>query len=74
MITFVVNCKVLAGRRQNCQVYAGRSKKICKVFLGRHSRDSERRRRHYSDAGARSPEGFSAYGRKETADLSPAPI
>jgi hypothetical protein len=37
MITFVMNCKVLAGRRQNCQVYAGRSSKFCKVFLGRDS-------------------------------------
>jgi hypothetical protein len=34
MITFVVNCKAMAGRKQNCQVHAGRSKKICKEILG----------------------------------------
>jgi hypothetical protein len=38
MITFVVNCKAIAGRRQNGQVYAGRSNNFCKVFLGRHSK------------------------------------
>jgi hypothetical protein len=34
MITFVANCKAMAGRKQNCQVYAGRSKKICKEISG----------------------------------------
>jgi hypothetical protein len=38
MSTFVANCKAIAGRTSNCQVMAGRSKKICKVFLGRDIR------------------------------------
>jgi hypothetical protein len=35
MINFVSNCKGIAGRKQNCQGYAGRRTKNCKVFLGR---------------------------------------
>lgn len=35
MSTFVANCKAIAGRTSNCQVMTGRSKKFCKVFLGR---------------------------------------
>jgi hypothetical protein len=34
MITFAVNCEVVAGRKQNCQAHAGRSKKICKEISG----------------------------------------
>jgi hypothetical protein len=37
MITSVVNCKAMAGRRQNCQVHAGRSEKICEEILGRNT-------------------------------------
>jgi transposase InsO family protein len=31
-ITFAMNCNAIAGRRQKCQVYAGRSSKFRKVF------------------------------------------
>jgi len=34
-ITFVKNCKVLAGLNQKCKVLAGLNQKKCKVFLGR---------------------------------------
>jgi hypothetical protein len=37
IFNFAVPCKGITGRRQKCQVHAGRSKKICKEILGQVS-------------------------------------